>query len=112
MGCRILLGFLALLNLQLFCQTAIAQSQSNDALSAKVDELVRAHMSAERIPGVSLAVMRDGKIIKAAGYGLANVELKSPVTPQSAFRSRSMKVSQNIFPIRLRRGRTSQSDIC
>ena len=42
-------------------------------------------MREQNIPGVSLAVIRDGKIIKAAGYGLANVELNSPVTPQSVF---------------------------
>ena len=64
---------------------ARAQNQSDDALSAKVDEVVRAQMREQNIPGVSLAVMRDGKIIKAAGYGLANVELNSPVTPQSVF---------------------------
>jgi CubicO group peptidase (beta-lactamase class C family) len=62
-----------------------AQNQSDDALSAKVDEVVRTQMREQSIPGVSLAVMRDGKIIKAAGYGLANVELNSPVTPQSVF---------------------------
>jgi CubicO group peptidase (beta-lactamase class C family) len=64
---------------------ARAHNQSDDALSAQVDELVRAQMREQNIPGVSLAVMRDGKIIKAAGYGLANVELDSPVTPQSVF---------------------------
>ena len=62
-----------------------AQSQSGDALSAKVDEVVSTQMREQSIPSVSLAVMRDGKIIKAAGYGLANVELNSRVTPQSVF---------------------------
>jgi CubicO group peptidase (beta-lactamase class C family) len=61
------------------------QNQSDDRLSAKVDEVLRTQMREQSIPGVSLAVMRDGKIIKAAGYGLANVELNSPVTPQSVF---------------------------
>jgi CubicO group peptidase (beta-lactamase class C family) len=86
MGCRILL-FIALLNVQLLSRVAIAQSQINDtdSLSAEIDELVRTWMREQNIPGVSLAVMRDGKIIKAAGYGLANVELNSPVTPQSVF---------------------------
>jgi D-alanyl-D-alanine carboxypeptidase len=69
---------------------APAQSQNDDALSARVDEIVRAQMREQNIPGVSLAVMRDGKIIKAAGYGLANIELNVPVTPQSIFQSGSI----------------------
>lgn len=67
-----------------------AQNQSDDALSAKVDEVVRMQMREQKIPGVSLGVMRDGKIIKATGYGLANVELNAPVTPQSAFHTESV----------------------
>jgi CubicO group peptidase (beta-lactamase class C family) len=59
--------------------------QSDDSLSAKVDEVVRTQMREQNIPGVSLAVMRNGKIIKATGYGLANVELNVPVTPQMVF---------------------------
>ena len=64
---------------------SVAQSPDNYALSARVDELVRAQMREQNIPGVSLAVMRDGKVIKSAGYGLANVELNVPVTPQMVF---------------------------
>ena len=69
---------------------SVAQSPDNDALSARVDELVRAQMREQNIPGVSLAVMRDGKIIKATGYGLANVELNVPVTPQMVFNAGSL----------------------
>jgi CubicO group peptidase (beta-lactamase class C family) len=70
--------------------SACAQSLGDDALSAKVDEVVRAQMREQRIPGVSLAVMRDGKVLKAAGYGLANVELNVPVTPESVFHTESV----------------------
>jgi CubicO group peptidase (beta-lactamase class C family) len=44
------------------------------AQADKVDALVSAELARQRIPGVSIAVMRDGKIVKAQGYGLANVE--------------------------------------
>jgi CubicO group peptidase (beta-lactamase class C family) len=44
----------------------------------------------QKIPGTSLAVVRDGKIIKATGYGIANVELNVPVTPQSIFQTGSV----------------------
>jgi CubicO group peptidase (beta-lactamase class C family) len=70
--------------------TTLAQTQRDDALSTKVDEVVRAQMAEQKIPGVSLAVMRDGKIIKATGYGLANVELNVPVTPQMLLHTESL----------------------
>jgi CubicO group peptidase (beta-lactamase class C family) len=68
-----------------------APGQSNDAdLSSKVDAAVRARMIEMHIPGTSLAVVRNGKIIKAAGYGLANVELNVSVTPASIFQTGSL----------------------
>jgi CubicO group peptidase (beta-lactamase class C family) len=68
-----------------------APGQSNDAdLSSKVDAAVRARMIEMHIPGTSLAVVRNGKIIKAAGYGLANVELNVSVTPDSIFQTGSL----------------------
>ena len=69
---------------------ASAQANNDEALSGRVDEVVLAQMREQKIPGVSLAVMRDGKIIKAAGYGLANIELNVPVTPRSVFHTESV----------------------
>jgi len=50
-----------------------------------VDDYLKTQMQQRRIPGVTLAVVRDGKTIKAQGYGLANLELNVPVTQQSVF---------------------------
>ncbi|HTQ84993.1 MAG TPA: serine hydrolase domain-containing protein [Candidatus Solibacter sp.] len=36
-------------------------------------------------PGCALGVYRDGKIIYAKGYGLANLEQSVPITPQTVF---------------------------
>lgn len=69
---------------------ARARPSSDDTLSAQVDEIVRAQMREQGIPGVSLAVMRDGTIVKASGYGLANTELGVPVTPDMVFHSGSL----------------------
>ena len=52
----------------------------------KVDDYVKAEMQKQRIPGVSLAVIKDGKIIKAEGYGLANVELNVPARPETVYK--------------------------
>jgi CubicO group peptidase (beta-lactamase class C family) len=51
-----------------------------------VDDFVRAQMRKQHIPGVSLAVIREGKPVKVLGYGLANVELNVPATPETVFR--------------------------
>jgi len=69
---------------------ALGAPPSDKAASAQTDEVVRAQMREQKIPGVSLAVMRDGKIVKATGYGLANLELKVPVTPESVFHTESV----------------------
>lgn len=58
--------------------------------SRQTDAVVEAQRQAQKIPGVSLAVCRDGKIVKATGYGLANVELNVPVTPETIFQTGSV----------------------
>jgi len=56
----------------------------------KVDDYVAAEMQKQHIPGLALGVYRDGHIIKAQGYGLANVELNVPVKPETIFQSGSV----------------------
>src|SRR4051794_27556841 len=43
-----------------------------------VDEFVEAQRKWLHIPGISLAVVKNGRVVKARGYGLANVELEFP----------------------------------
>ena len=69
---------------------ALAQAREGDAKSARVDSVVEAQRKTQKIPGVSLAVCRDGKIVKTAGYGLANVEWDIPVTPETIFQTGSV----------------------
>jgi CubicO group peptidase (beta-lactamase class C family) len=49
------------------------------------DEWLKTEMAKENIPGLSLAVVKDGKPVKVQGYGLANVELNVPVMPETVF---------------------------
>ena len=55
-----------------------------------VDDLVKAEMGRQQIPGLALAVVKDGKLVKAAGYGLANVAEKTAVLPETVFRIASV----------------------
>ena len=59
------------------------------AAADSVDDYVRAAMAGRKIPGVSIAIVRDGKIAKAEGYGFANVELSVPATADTIYQSGS-----------------------
>jgi CubicO group peptidase (beta-lactamase class C family) len=50
-----------------------------------VDDYVRAEMKARRIPGLSLAVVQGGKVVKAEGYGVASLELDSAATRDTVY---------------------------
>ena len=65
-------------------------SREDRAALAKIDRVVNQQMLANQIPGVSLAVLREGKIIHLKSYGLANVEHRVPVTPATVFQSGSI----------------------
>lgn len=56
----------------------------------EVDDYVKAQMQKQRIPGLSLAVVKNGKTVKAAGYGLANVELNVAASPETVYQSGSV----------------------
>ncbi len=59
-------------------------------ITEKVDSYIAAEMRSEKIPGLALGVVQDGRIIKAQGYGLANLELEVPVKPETIFQTGSV----------------------
>jgi N-acyl-D-amino-acid deacylase len=83
-----------ILALLLFAATAaIAQVPSTGADPpgmAPFDRLAESLMRKYRIPGGAIAVMKDGKLVFARGYGYANRETREPVQPDSAFRVASL----------------------
>jgi len=66
-----------------------AQAQS-PATAAAVSDYVTAEMRRQHIPGLSLVVVKAGKVVQAEGFGLANVELKVPVKAETVFQSGSV----------------------
>ena len=58
---------------------------SQEAAEDAVDRFVAEQMESQHIPGLSLAVVRGGAVVRAQGYGLASLELNVPVTPQTVF---------------------------
>jgi CubicO group peptidase (beta-lactamase class C family) len=63
------------------------QPQSTPAaqVSNRIDTIVRNAMTSSGIPGYSLVVVKDGKILHQAGYGFADQAKKTPVTPRTIF---------------------------
>ncbi|MCH7782570.1 beta-lactamase family protein [candidate division KSB1 bacterium] len=66
--------------------TAIAyQAYTHTSLTDKVDNLFSEWDTMDS-PGAALGIFKDGRIIYARGYGMANLEFDIPITPQTVFR--------------------------
>src|SRR5262245_7259354 len=70
--------------------TGWVSARQHDDLGRRIDDLLRAEMTRQRIPGVAIGIVKNGAVLKAQGYGLANVEHDVPVTPETIFQSGSL----------------------
>ena len=82
-------AFLATPSLQAQAGVEYAVARSSDTY-AEVVEMARGRldsvMAANNIPGLSVAVSIDGQVIWSEGFGYANIETGTPVTPSTKFR--------------------------
>ena len=78
-------NFVTLITIILLISTSAAAQQTD-----KIDEYILSEMQKEKVPGLALAIIKDGKVVKAKGYGFANVEHQVPVKPETVFQSGSM----------------------
>lgn len=60
------------------------------ARADEVDAFLRSEMQKRHIPGLQVAVVRGGKIVKLAAYGLANVQDSVPVDDRTLFQTNSI----------------------
>jgi CubicO group peptidase (beta-lactamase class C family) len=79
---RAAFAFLLLLTLSLLPVHAAQPSQKD--LAAYADQLFSAAFPADQ-PGAAVLVIDDGQVVLRKGYGLANVELGVPVSPEMVF---------------------------
>ena len=66
-------------------QNAAKPLPTNDQITAKADEYMKAVLQVDGFSGTIL-IARDGKPILSRGYGMANIELNVPNTPETIFR--------------------------
>jgi D-alanyl-D-alanine carboxypeptidase len=55
------------------------------ARADQVDNYVRTVLAERHAPGVAVAVIKNGKVVKIKGYGVASVEFGVPVTTETVF---------------------------
>jgi CubicO group peptidase (beta-lactamase class C family) len=52
-----------------------------------IDDYIRAEMARQHVPGLALAILRHGQLVRVQSYGFANLELQVPVHPDTLFQS-------------------------
>ncbi len=50
-----------------------------------LDDFIRSEIAKRRIPGLSVAVIRDGKVLRETGYGFSNLELRTPASSSTVY---------------------------
>ena len=61
-----------------------------DSAPDAVDEVIRVEMQKRHVPGLSLAIIQDGRIVKAKGYGVTEKGGEVPVTTSTLFQAGSI----------------------
>ncbi len=78
-------GYLGMVGLAgLFAAAAPVHAGAASSVDS-VDLYLRTRMRALRIPGMAVAVVRDGRIVFARDYGIASVEFDQPVRADTVF---------------------------
>jgi CubicO group peptidase (beta-lactamase class C family) len=67
------------------CALFVVVLVSASAAADEIDRLVEARLKRDNVPGTSIAVVRNGKVIKARGYGFADVENKVPASEHTVY---------------------------
>lgn len=55
-----------------------------------LDRFMNTFIEAHAVPGAALAIVKDGRLVYAQGFGLADRDAGLPVTPRSLFRIASL----------------------
>ncbi len=65
----------------LLVSNAVAQADLPPAL----DQIASSELSGQKIPGIAAAVVKDDQVVWTTGLGVASLESKTPVTPDTLF---------------------------
>lgn len=79
----------------------LGSSFAQNGIDPAVDTYVKSEMERQKIPGLSLAVVKDGRPFIVKGYGMANLEHQVPVKPETIFQSGSVGKQFTAFAVML-----------
>lgn len=82
---RLLCGLLLSLALIFPLEGAEREGEAH-SLESYVDGLAASQLRSEQVPGISLAIVKDGRVLLAKGYGVADIEKRTPVSAGTLFR--------------------------
>jgi D-alanyl-D-alanine carboxypeptidase len=71
----------------------IPMPPANDKVQAQLDGFTQTYMRAMNAPGMTQALTDTAVTLRTAGYGFANIDLKTPVTPDQLFQIGSITKS-------------------
>jgi serine-type D-Ala-D-Ala carboxypeptidase len=76
----------------LACTFFMQKLQANDTIksSAKVEQFIKDEIKSLKIPGLAVAVLKDGKIDFQKTYGISNIEYQVPVSGETSFQVASV----------------------
>jgi CubicO group peptidase (beta-lactamase class C family) len=78
------------LGLSLSASGELAQTGTPVPVFSALDDIMQQTLTRYGMPGGALAVAKDGRLVFARGFGLADKEAQEPVQPESPFRWESM----------------------
>jgi CubicO group peptidase (beta-lactamase class C family) len=81
-------GPLSIFSIAYLLRAGVVPAQADE-----VDDLISKRMHERQITGLSLAIIQDGKIIKAQGYGFTDKSDKTAVTASTLFQAGSVSKS-------------------
>lgn len=73
-----------------FCAIAIVTTGASCSRADEIDDLVNAQLARQRTPGAAVAVVKAGRIVKVAAYGVTALAGGSPVRTDTVFPIQSM----------------------
>src|SRR4051794_22532805 len=75
---------------QTVCYAETPVTGPENPLLKPLDDLMLSFILQHEVPGAAVAVARNGKLVYARGFGLADVKKKEAVQPNSLFRIASV----------------------
>ena len=66
-------------------ESSLRLSEPVETIVADLERYIPEYMREQNIPGVAIALIRDGEVVWTEGFGVANMLTRRPITPETLF---------------------------